>query len=537
MSKSIVLYTVLVLLSASLTSSASDDSCAVRLRSEEYGMDVALDSCSNIGSFSMGGFYGGSWEKLTYNYPQPWKGTFISVKVDDILYASSENPSDSVLMDRYVSRLPVVEDSTAVTEWMLPGKVRVVQSITLAENRTLIELQAFNMDYISHDIGVRIYLDTMLGFNDGAPIYLPGEGLKVSEVDYGGGEVVFEYWKAYNRPEEPTIVATGLMDPKAGMTMPSRILVSEWKQSKNHAWDYDTTYGLSILGDSAVALYYPFGMVDPGESGVALTGFGSEAPVLPPEKGSYGITEVVLDRVSGKYCPHEDVKVKVDVLSDGAVEKGSVMLLIADVEGSIYYNNTIEGVFPDGEVRSLMFAWPVDEEVSRDYDVRAFLYGDQGMVDSKTRESLVKVDVGGCIDKGIDIMGPVKSSLSCVPYIILFLVLVIAGFFAFLVFREMSRGEVVVSKTQDSEYVRVVVSNRMRKVLKDVIVEDAIPENAELDVKTLNVLRKRDYLVWDLGDLKPGSESIMEYHLKHIAMKPEVVVKWRGGVVTHKAKT
>jgi hypothetical protein len=539
MNKTTTLTTLMFLL-ALTPAVAEDASCLVGLRDDVFRMHAVVESCSSVGSFSLGGLYDGVWEKLTYNYPEPWKGTFFSVKVDDVVYASSEDPSDAILLDEYVSTKPRVVDSSIETEWILPEKIVVRESTKLVENKTLIEVSVLNTDSVSHNVGVRMHLDTMLGLNDGAPIYIPGEGLKTSEEDYSGSEIVFEYWKAYNRPQEPTIVATGMIDPKSGMTQPARIIVAEWKQSKNSGWDYEAIEGLSILGDSAVVLYYPLGMIEPGGTAKAVLSVGSEAPVLPPEKGLFGVTELLVDRVSGEYCPGEDAEIKVDVLSEGVARQGQVNLIVAGGDGLVYFNNTVESVFPAGVVKSLSFVWKIKEKdnitLPLEFSATAILLNESGVVDFKARDGLIRVDAGKCVTAESGLVKIISNTLSCIPGLMLVVVLALAAAFILFVWREASKGRVVVSKLQDHESVQVAVLNKTGRTLEDVVVEDAIPQNAEIDVSTLNVVRRWDYLSWEVGDLKPGAEAVLEYRLKDVAVEPDVVVKWRGGVATHRVK-
>ena len=63
------------------------------------------------------------------------------------------------------------------------------------------------------------------------------------------------------------------------------------------------------------------------------------------------------------------------------------------------------------------------------------------------------------------------DTLTCLPWFILPVVLLVLAAFVAAGAREMSRGRVEVSKTQDNEYVKIVISNRTRTPLEDVIVE------------------------------------------------------------------
>jgi len=489
----------------------------------------------------MGGLYNGRWEKLTYHYPQPWRGTFISVKVDDDVYVSSEVPVSGILMDDFVSRKPSIIDSSVIVEWVLPDNIKVVEVIRHLDNRTNIEVSVENLESIGHEISVRFHLDTMLGFNDGAPIYLPGRGLTTTEQDYGSDMLSFEYWKAYNTASEPTIVATGMIDPKGGLTQPSRIITSEWKKSKDSSWDYNTEPGLSILGDSAVILYYSLGLIGPGSSGSAVLGVGSEEPVLPKEKDSFGVTEILVDRLSGDYCPGDEVSFKVDALSEAVRREGVIELTVTGDDGAILHNRKALS-FDPGILKTTVFSWNIpkdlDDSFVHSYDVKAALVSDGVKVDERVRQDLVHVRPEKCIvaveSEGIGgyVSGIASGIFSIILLIIILVLLAGVGFFAFNAYRDWTKGMIEVSKLQDGEDVLVVVRNGTDEVLKDVVIEDSIPENAEIDVHTLNVERGRHLLLWPVGDLKPGRKVNLVYRLKDVAVVPEVTVRWEEGEET-----
>ncbi|MFC2162469.1 hypothetical protein ACFLRF_02195 [Candidatus Altiarchaeota archaeon] len=531
MRNSIILTALALLFSCNLVSGI-DPSCSIGLSEPSLGMHAVVETCSNIGSFSLGGLYGGVWEKLTYNYPSPWKGTFISVNVDGKVYSTSENPFDSVLMDDYVSSRPGLFDEVLETEWILPENIQVTQSFMNIENNTLVNLSIVNRDSASHVIGVRVHLDTMLGLNDGAPIYIPGHGLRTKEVAYGQNEISFEYWKAYNTPDKPTIVATGLIDPKRSLTLPSQIIVSEWKKSNNAGWQYRPSASQSILGDSAVIIYYDLGIVGPGLKDTVLLSVGGLDPVLPVEKGSFGITEVFTQKISGDYCPGDTVDLIVDVLSEGGAREGIVDISITR-RGSEVHKVSRKITAADGKVTSVAFLWKIDDEGSLGdavYTVTAALTEDGKIKDSRSRSDLIRVDHGKCgVRESSAITSVIYSGLYILPVIVILAVLFII---IVLLYRSLNRrfeGEVRVEKSQDNEEVRLVVVNDTGKTMDEVVVEDLIPENSEIAVSTLNVVRKKDRLFWHLGDLKPGAQAILEYRIKDKAIAKNGVVRWLSG--------
>jgi len=230
--------------------------CGTGIKDPSKGMDVLVENCSNIGTFSIGGIYDGRWERLTYNYPMPWRGTFISVKVGNKVYSNSIQPKDKISLDDYVVQYPKVSDNKIKTRWRLPENLIVEQTVEVLENNARIRVKVVNDNSNSLTAGVRLHLDTMLGDNDGAPIYIYGEGLQSYEKEYSG--LSFKYWDVYDREENPEIVSTGaIQNEDLTYTTPSKLILANWKRSMRSSWDYDVDSSIPITRDSAVILYYP----------------------------------------------------------------------------------------------------------------------------------------------------------------------------------------------------------------------------------------------------------------------------------------
>ncbi|MEA3255492.1 MAG: hypothetical protein U9Q22_06625, partial [Candidatus Altiarchaeota archaeon] len=320
-----------ILVSLSLSVNARE--CAVEIQGE--GMHVVMENCKNIGTFSLGGIYNGGWEKLTYQYPMPWEGTFLTIRVGDKFYTNSIDPVEGDRMDQYLEQSAVVEGNKLSVKWMLPGEVLVEEVLEVINESTLIHVKITNKNPAKNlDVGVRLHLDTMIGDNDGAPIYIPGDALKENEAEYSGGDLSFRYWKAYNRRDKPNIVATGILVYNDELTYPDKVVIANWKRSMWSIWDYETSEEVSVLGDSAVILFYNPRSLGVGKTREIITGYGCGEPVL---KKVSGVTEIVLSNITGEYCPGDDVVIKVDVGSEIDF-LGSLDVEIRNKEGVLVYN-------------------------------------------------------------------------------------------------------------------------------------------------------------------------------------------------------
>jgi hypothetical protein len=520
--KAIYYITALTLLALLPASALSQTSCTQELSDNTLGLHAVVESCENVGVFSIGGLHEGSWEKLTYFYPKPWPGTYTTFFADGKYYATSNHPKDGVLTDTYLSTQPEVSGGFISASWLLPEKISVLERLSVVENGTIIEVVLENKDSVAHKLGVRFHLDTMIGLNDGAPIYVPGDGLKTAEKEYAGSSLNFKYWKAYNRQDDPTIVATGYLDPDDGLTYPAKVVIADWKQSKDSAWDYAASPDKSILGDSAVILYYSIVDVPAGGVYSVKTKFGSGVPVLPKEKGAFGITEVTQDNVYGKYCPNEKVNISVDVISSRSEKKGSVSLQILK-EGSIIYNQTKPtGLIKPDSYGKVVFTWTVPEtETPADYDAVAVLFDSAGgKADTTVKKSFMKTNPKECPQaKKEKIIWLLIGSL---------LLLLLAA--ALLLLHLYGKGEVLITKAVNEKgLVKVTVTNKTRRALENCVISDGIPTQAEIRVSTLGTALRENTLIWDVRTLPAGQSATLEYRIKGVNVLPRAKVSWDGG--------
>ena len=56
--------------------------CEIAARDDAWGIHTIVEACRNIGTFSVGAQYDGSWEKLSFQYPMPWKGTYSTFYIE-----------------------------------------------------------------------------------------------------------------------------------------------------------------------------------------------------------------------------------------------------------------------------------------------------------------------------------------------------------------------------------------------------------------------------------------------------------------------
>ncbi|MCK4490989.1 MAG: hypothetical protein KAU03_00090, partial [Candidatus Altiarchaeales archaeon] len=180
-SKKFILTLILItgMLASPLMASAL---CTIEAKDEAKSHFV-VETCTDIGTFSLGNYYN-NWEELTYNYPQPWKGTFITINVDNKLYSNSPYAKGSVHMDPYVLKSPHIIGDSIVTKWRLPEGIIVEQKLEMIPDGSMIKIDIGNPTTRDMKVGVRISLDTKLYGKDGATIFIPGIGFIANEGVY-----------------------------------------------------------------------------------------------------------------------------------------------------------------------------------------------------------------------------------------------------------------------------------------------------------------------------------------------------------------
>lgn len=512
----------LVMLAVALQMTAAAQECGTELKNEDKGMDAVMGSCTNVGTFSLGGKYNGQWEKLTYYYPMPWKGTYVTINVDGKYYVNSIDPKGGARMDEYVTQAPTVDGNRLYARWMLPEGISIEEALEMIDNSTLIHLKIKNENTDkSVSAGARIHLDTMLGDNDGAPIYVPGDGLRETEKEYSGKSLDFKYWKAYNRKDSPNIVSTGILDGK--LTYPDKLVIANWKQSTRTAWDYAVNESMSILGDSAVILYYNPMNLAPGEMREILTGYGSGEPVL---RNISEITEITLSNLTGEYCMGDTVVMKVDAGTRIDFE-GFLNLDIKNKLGeTVYSQRTATGLIKAESVKSTEYRYRIPQNTSLDeFTITAELQNSAGaVVDTKTSGFFVDPKKCGKVEEA-------KEPPQGPNWLLIVLaVLIILGALIFIASRR--KGEVLFKKMKQGDRVVVSVVNNTEHDITGGVIEDRIVEGAEVDIQTLNVRRRGTKMTLHVGTVKSGDKASLEYRIKGVETVPKALFTWDGGEMT-----
>lgn len=273
----------------------------------EYIRIVVNNSVTNTGRFSVG-TTGGDPDRVTdrnqhliYGGDDPWT-SYTTVRVGNQNYIYG-NPTDkragfSGLYGEIVQEPTIVDDSIQ-SSWML-GPIQVWQVLSLTRSSTTglldtarIEYHVENTDDVSHMVGLRLMLDTMLGANDGAPFRVEDRGLTSDTVYYAQDMPTF--WQAFDSLANPRVMSQGTLTGQ-DVTTPDRVYFTNWGSLADNVWNFDFTPGRDFtrIGefelDSAIALFWDSLPLAPGESRSYVSYYGLGGVTIAPGDLAVGVT-------------------------------------------------------------------------------------------------------------------------------------------------------------------------------------------------------------------------------------------------------
>ncbi len=205
------------------------------------------------GKFTMGtAEAGGVSKKLLYGYPYEGSTSHTTVRIDGTDYRFGGY--DGSITDT----LHRAGDALVVT-WTY-GDVDVTQRISIVEGPSTGLYDTGLIEYTirvragTHSVGILLEMDTMIGYNDAAPIST-AFGYVSTEQDFTAPSIP-QFWQAYE--ESPTqsseyLIGQGTLIG-SGAVMPDRFCLGPWSTYDDVTWDYTSTG--DPYGDSAVLLWW-----------------------------------------------------------------------------------------------------------------------------------------------------------------------------------------------------------------------------------------------------------------------------------------
>ena len=133
------------------------------------------------------------------------------------------------------------------------SSINVTQTLELFKNpntnlhdSVLIQYKIQNNTTATQSIGLRIMLDTKLGLNDGAPLFIGKSAIK--KETKVSKQNLYPYWQAFDQLISSNIIAQGILSlPKHSILAPDNIHLANWGTLVDTPWTEKFTEGNSFI--------------------------------------------------------------------------------------------------------------------------------------------------------------------------------------------------------------------------------------------------------------------------------------------------
>ena len=273
----------------------------------EYIRIVVNTGPTDTGRFSVGTTggdpdrQGDENQHLIYGGNEPWT-SYTTVRVGNENWVFGNPTNRRAARDgRYGDLLmePTIVDNSIVSSWQT-GPIEITQHLRFARSTTTglqdsarIEYELHNTDNITHLVGLRVMLDTMLGLNDGAPFRVNDRALLSDTVFYSNA--MPEFWQAFDSLSNPQVMAQGTLRGEEVST-PDRAYFTNWGSLADDLWNFDFQPGRDFTRrgefelDSAIALFWDPTPLKPQETRSYVAYYGLGGVTIAPGDLSLGVT-------------------------------------------------------------------------------------------------------------------------------------------------------------------------------------------------------------------------------------------------------
>jgi hypothetical protein len=203
-----------------------------------------------------------------------------------------------------------IDGITNTTIWQI-GQVKVTQMLQIVPNPATgqadlgkMSYTVENLDTASHQVGLRIMIDTELNNNDGAPFRVPNTGIVTQEREFVGSNIPADF-QVFRSVTEPNYIASVLLH-KASEIPPDRLVLVGWQNIRSTAYDYTVNPAFNFTFDSAYAVYWLPQPLEPSESRTYVTyyGLGNVTADVQPPLALAVSGPAALSILDGQYTPN-----------------------------------------------------------------------------------------------------------------------------------------------------------------------------------------------------------------------------------------
>lgn len=174
----------------------------------------------------------------------------------------------------------VSNDGSAITITWRVGDIAVTRSWRITTSTTgnpdLVRMATTlqNAGAAQHTVGLFVGVDTMIGDNDGAPLFT-NAGIIESEVLFEGADVPSS-WQAFESGDvaNPGLTAQGVLSG-GDATRPDRFLLGNWPNGVGQTYDYlGDGSTIASFNDTAVSMWWDDRLLSPGGAVNLVTYYG-----------------------------------------------------------------------------------------------------------------------------------------------------------------------------------------------------------------------------------------------------------------------
>jgi hypothetical protein len=164
---------------------------------------------------------------------------------------------------------PVDEGNVNRTVWTVNG-IQVTQRLEViavgeSELRDTVSIsyELRNTGGTTRNAGLRIFLDTYLGSNDGTPFQVPGLGDVTRERELSGNGIP-QFWTGFDDLVNPSRTVQCSLINELGLP-PDRVVWGAWPEMSDHVWEYTIDPNRILTNDSAFYAYWDPIALAPGQ--------------------------------------------------------------------------------------------------------------------------------------------------------------------------------------------------------------------------------------------------------------------------------
>ncbi len=259
-----------------MTVNAADTTGAVTVEGDYMSNEYIKLGVRTSGRFALGTTGGDpatdsdNDKKMMYGFPSS-STSYTTVAVDDNAYEYSSGSLTT--RPAYDANEKCNTSAGEFDKISVTQKLSFIRNISTARDDVLeIKYIVKNTDTKSHNVGLRIMIDTMLGSNDYAPFRVAGVGDVTTETEFTGDNIP-QYWQAFDSLTNPTVISQGTFLRYGDTNKPDKVQFANWSRVKNKSWDYQINEGYSN-GDSAVTVTWDKKPLAAGKTRTYTTYYG-----------------------------------------------------------------------------------------------------------------------------------------------------------------------------------------------------------------------------------------------------------------------